>query len=295
MITTPLERDVETRIGASSRVDPETNGWVGRLELQFEREGARTVLARRKHTGPLRVQKPLYPEGPCPCQTIIVHPPGGIVAGDSLAIDIDAGLNTHVQVTAPGASKWYRSTGRVARADTVLRIGPGALIEWLPQETLIFDGARAAIGIRVELAAGARFIGWEITHLGRTASRERFESGHLLQRFEIARNGALVWCERAVHEGSARALNSGAILGGLPAFGTFIVACGPVDDDLLEACRKVGCTKGEGAVTRLPETLVARYRGASARGARTYFAALWRAVRPRLVGHEAVPPRIWST
>jgi urease accessory protein len=274
---------------------PAEAGWRAHLDLHFERIAARTVLAARRHVGPLRVQKALYPEGPGVCQVVVVHPPGGIVAGDSLAIDLDAGPGTHVQVTTPGAAKWYRSTDRIARSRTTLRVHAGALVEWLPQETLLFDGARASIGLSIELSADAGFFGWDVTVLGRTAAGERFDSGHLRQRLELFRDGEMIWCERAAIDGGSRALQSGAMLGGAPVYGTLVATAGPAHDSLLAACREVSCTQGEGAITRLPGLVVARYRGNSAIAARTYFATLWRALRPALAGREAMPPRIWTT
>ena len=282
---------VEDRVPASAA----PAGWEARLELGFERVASRTVLSARRHVGPLRVQKPLYPEGADVCQVIVVHPPGGIVAGDSLRIDVDAGERANAQFTTPGAAKWYRSAGKVARSDTVLRARDGALLEWFPQETMLFDGARSAIRLRVELAGDARFIGWDVTNLGRTASGERFESGCMHQTLELLRSDAMCWCERVVLEGGSRALQSGAILNGAPVFGTLIAAGGGVDDGVLGACRSESPVSGDGAVTRLPGVLVARYRGDSAHAARTYFATLWRVLRPALAGREAVPPRIWNT
>jgi urease accessory protein len=227
----PLAMLAEDRVP----VNTVSAGWEARLELRFEREAARTVLAARRHIGPLRVQKPLYPEGAEVCQVIVVHPPGGIVAGDSLRIDVDAGARVHAQLTTPGAAKWYRSAGPIARSDTVLRVATGALVEWLPQETMLFDGARAAIHLRIELAADARFIGWDMTHLGRTASGERFASGRMRQTIELVRGDTMVWCERAVLDGGSRMLQSGAILNGAPVFGTLIAAGGEVDDGVLAA------------------------------------------------------------
>jgi urease accessory protein len=270
-------------------------GWEARLELRFERETARTRLAARRHSGPLRVQKALYPEGSGVCQVVMVHPPGGIVGGDSLKIEVDAGLRAHAQLTTPGAAKWYRSGGVVARSDTVLRVAAGALVEWLPQETMLFDGARATIRLGVELAEDAHFIGWDVTQLGRTASGERFASGRLHQTLELIRGDAMLWCERAVLDGGSRALQAGAILGGAPVFGTMIAAGADLDDGVLAACRAASPASGVGAVTRLPKVLVARYRGDCARAARTYFASLWRVLRPALAGRDAVPPRIWNT
>jgi len=270
-------------------------GWNARLELRFEREAARTVLTTRRHVGPLRVQKSLHPEGPEVCQAIIVHPPGGIVGGDSLAIAIDAGAGAHAQLTTPGAAKWYRSAGPVAHSTTVLRLAAGALVEWLPQEAILFDGARAAIALRIDCASGARFIGWDVTCLGRTASGERYASGSLRQSLELHCDNALLFSERAAIDGGSRALQSGAVLSGAPVFGTFIVAGLAVPDPLLSACRAVGCDDGAGAVTRLPQVLVGRYKGDSAHAARTYFATLWRLLRPLVAGREAVLPRIFST
>ena len=282
-------------IDASTPANSIRGGWEARLELQFQREQARTVLSSRRHVGPLRVQKPLYPEGPEVCQAIIVHPPGGIVGGDTLAIDIDAGNGAQVQVTTPGAAKWYRSSGAIARSTTTLRVHPGALVEWLPQDNLLFDGARAAISMRVELAGDARFIGWDVTTLGRTESGEGFAAGSFRQTSELHRDDALLWNERTVIGGGSRALQSGAILNGAPVFGTFLAAGVAVHDDMLATCRAVVCVSGEGAVTRLPDVFVGRYRGDSAHAARAFFATLWTLLRPMFAGRDAVPPRIWNT
>ena len=270
-------------------------GWDARLHLGFERIDARTVLAARSHAGPLRVQKALYPEGPEVCQAIIVHPPGGIVGGDTLAIDIDARAGAQVQITTPGAAKWYRSSRARATLDTSLRLGSGASLEWLPQETILFDGTRASISLRIELAPDARFFGWEITCLGRTASNERFTRGSLRQSLDLLRDGALLFCDRAAIDGGSHALQSGAVLKGAPVFGTLVTAGAAVTDEVLATCRALACDGGDGAVTRLPQALVARYRGDSASAARTYFANLWRLLRPHVAGRDAVIPRIFST
>lgn len=270
--------------------------WCARLELVYEKRGTRTVLVRRSHTGPLVVQKSLYPEGDAPCQNVIVHPPGGIAGGDALHLCAAVGTGAHVQFTTPGASKWYRSAGPTAQQQTVeLRVGAGAVIEWLPQETVVFDGAIAKLHTRVDLQPGASFIGWDVICLGRTASGERFARGRLRQAFELWSQDALVWTERSLVDGDARLLHSPVGLHGQPVFGTFIAAGVPVNDETLDLCRRIAAVSGEVATTRLPGVLLARYRGASAAAARAYFAALWSVVRPGLVGRAAVAPRIWNT
>jgi urease accessory protein len=88
---------------------------------------------------------------------------------------------------------------------------------------------------------------------------------------------------------------SPAGLNGAPVFGTFVAMASTFDDSLLNACRALAPTEGDGMVTRLPGSLVARYRGASSEAAHAYFSALWSVVRPRVAGHDAVAPRIWAT
>ncbi|HTQ00155.1 MAG TPA: urease accessory protein UreD [Casimicrobiaceae bacterium] len=272
-----------------------SRGWLARLELAFDREGCRTRLARRAHEGPLVVQKPLYPEGGEVCQCIVVHPPGGIAGGDRLELAIDVQAGAHAQLTTPGAAKWYRAAGR--RASQQLRFGVAAsgVLEWLPQPTILFDAVDAQSDVHIELEADARYIGWDIVCLGRTASSERFGCGAWRQRIDAVREGALIWSERAALRGGDPLLGSAAGLNGAPVFGTFVAMAAILDDDLIAACRRVSPPGGEGAVTRLPHALVGRYRGESSEAAQDYFRALWAAVRPAVVGRAAVVPRIWNT
>src|SRR5262245_11582405 len=110
--------------------------WRAELALSFEHRAGRTVLAARRHTGPLVVQKPLYPEGAGVCHAIVVHPPAGIAGGDELEISADAAPRAHALLTTPGAGRWYRSAGPWARQALAFEVGDGACVEWLPQETI---------------------------------------------------------------------------------------------------------------------------------------------------------------
>lgn len=269
--------------------------WRARLQLGFVREGARTVLARRTHQGPMVVQKPLYPEGDGVCQCIVVHPPAGIAGGDHLALAVDVGAGAHVQLTTPGATKWYRAAGRRATQRIDCEVAAGAVLEWLPQGTIVFDGADADSAVRIALARDAAYMGWDVVCLGRTASGERFHSGLWRQRTEILRDDALVWSERTRLDGASQLLASPAGLNGAPVFGTFVAMSGTFDDALLAACRRIAPAAGDGSVTRLPGALVARYRGDASEAAHGYFAALWALVRPQLTGRAPVLPRIWRT
>ncbi|MDQ2963879.1 MAG: urease accessory protein UreD [Pseudomonadota bacterium] len=272
-----------------------SSGWHGELSLAFERRGSRTVLARRRHRGPLVVQKPLYPEGDAVCQNIVVHPPAGIVGGDRLTLDVTVDSGAHAQLTTPGAAKWYRSAGAPAQQRLTFAVGAHALLEWLPQESIVFDGAIAELQTRVALRDDAVFIGWEIVCLGRRLAGEEFRHGRLRQEVVVLRDDVRQWTERAFVGGGARLLNAQVGLNREPIFGTFLAAAPQVPEHLVALCRQVNCEDGESAVTRLPGLLLARYRGASAEAALHYFAALWGRARPALAKREAVTPRIWNT
>lgn len=270
-------------------------GWRASLALGFERRGARTVLATRRHDGPLVVQKALHPEGDAPCHAIVVHPPAGIAGGDELAIEVHAGEGSGALLTTPGAGKWYRSAGPWARQQVRIHAARGAAVEWLPQETIVFEGARADISFEAHLEDDARLVAWEIVCLGRTGSGEGFETGECRLHTRILRGGRLVWRERGRIEPRSRAAASSAGLAGDPVFATMIVAAPLIEDECLAAARAVAPTRGSCGVTRLPGLLVARYRGDSSEVARRYCAALWAACRGPVLGREAVEPRIWRT
>ena len=131
--------------------EPMVSSWKARLALGFSlwRIG-RPYCAGRSHDGPLVVQKPLYPEGPRVCHAIVVHPPGGIAGGDELTLGREGQDGASALLTTPGATKWYRSAGAWAKQS--LAFGVRGLLEWLPQETIVFDGALAQASCEVDLA-----------------------------------------------------------------------------------------------------------------------------------------------
>jgi urease accessory protein len=275
--------------------EPLVSSWKARLALGFSRLDGKTILARREHDGPLVVQKPLYPEGPRVCHAIVVHPPGGVAGGDELAIALDAGAGAQALLTTPGAGKWYRSNGAWARQGIAAALAGEAVLEWLPQETIVFDGALASFTTEVRLEGDARYLGWEIVCLGRTGSGERYTRGECRFSGRILRDGRPLWLERGRIEGGGRLMHSPAGLAGQPVFGTLAAAFAGADKAIAGACRALAPEQGEGAVTLLPGVLIARYRGASTEAAKRYFTALWRVLRPALAGREAVEPRIWGT
>ncbi|ATE61448.1 urease accessory protein UreD [Thauera sinica] len=277
------------------RIPPVAGRWHAALRLAYEKRGTRTVLAGRAHRGPLVVQRPLYPEGDAVCHTILVHPPAGIAGGDELRVDVTVGSGAHVLVTTPGAGKWYRSAGARGGLAQRIDVAAGGICEWLPQESIVFDGALGDLATEVSLHGDACFVGAEMLCFGRTGSGERFRHGELAMRTRIVRDGRPLWLERGVVEGGGALLGSKAGLQGRPVGGSLLVASPRCTADLLEAWRGVEPAAGAGAVTLLPGLLVARWLGPACEPGRGWFTRLWAAARPVVAGREARIPRIWNT
>ncbi|MDD2053227.1 urease accessory protein UreD [Pseudomonas putida] len=271
---------------------PFTPSWYAELELAYARFGESSRPVLRRHLGPLRVQKHLYAEGPEVCQHIIVHPPGGIAGGDRLAIRARVEDGAWAQLTSPGAAKWYRANGP-AYQTLELHVSPGATLEWLPQETIVFSAAQAELQTRIELHGDARLFYWDIVALGRPASGERFEQGHFQARLDIRRDGKPLWHERQRIAGGDGLLDSPIGLDGQPVFATLLVT-GEIDDELLERCRALAHPV-RGDLSQLPGLLVARCLAGETLQARAWLIALWQLLRPALLGREALAPRIWNT
>lgn len=275
-----------------------TDPWQAWLALGFARQGDTTRLVERSHFGPLRVQKPLYPEGGDICHAIVVHPPGGVVGGDQLDIHACVGDGANAFITTPGAAKWYKANGRVSRQSVHLNIGDAGSLEWLPQETIFFDTADVQLDTVVELGSEASYLGCETLCFGRTASGERFSSGRVAQRTSIRLNGKLVWFEQG-ELSAGDAMSSPLGMAGHTVCATMIGAGKPLPSGALSALRET-CSAdldaaGSFGATQMKSVVVVRYLGDSSEAARKVMIAAWRVLRPLLTGRAAVVPRIWNT
>ena len=268
--------------------EPLLASWKAELDLRFERREARTVLAAKRFDGPLAFQKPLYPEGGEVCHGIVLHPPAGVAGGDELAIGATVGEDAHALLTTPGAGKWYRSAG--PRAEQRLRLRVEGGLEWLPQETIVFDGAVAGLSCEIELGPSGRYVGWEVLCLGRSGSGERFENGRIDLCTSVSRSGKLLWREQGSIDPRGRFMRSPVGLAGHAVCATLVAAAPGLDSAALAACRAAGAV-----ATLLPGVLVARWLGDSSEAAKQHFIRLWQVLRPALFGRPAVEPRIWRT
>jgi urease accessory protein len=268
--------------------------WQAKLELEFTRRGAHTVLTRNRHQGPLQVQKALYPEGRETCHIAVLHPPGGIAAGDTLRVHAALEAGAHALLTTPGASKWYRSEGESARQALAFSLGEQGALEWLPRENIVFDGADLVLDLEVELAPGAHYVGWDILSFGRRASGEAWRRGRLKMQSRIRINGRVLWAEVANIDAAGGFAASPMGLNGMTVCGTMLMA-GVEPSALLAACRSVAVPRPASVgITQLPHLVVARYLGDATEAAFAWFTALWAASRPTVFGKTAQPPRVWA-
>jgi urease accessory protein len=277
-------------------VPPPRHGWSAGLRLEYALRDERCYLSHKSHQGPLAVQKSLYPEGPAVCHTLIVHPPGGIAGGDALHVGIEVQAGSHALITMPGAAKWYRSNGAWATQRLKFNVAAGAVLEWLPPETIIYNGAIARLEAEIELEQGGRYLGWELMCLGRGAAGEKFTRGTVRQRTDVSAAGDLAWSERSGFDGSSPLLASPVGLAGASVSGVLIAAGRTFEAGQIAQLRAVVVEPtARCGLSGMPNLLVARYLGDSCEQAKRYFVALWRVLRPLMAGRDAVAPRIWNT
>ena len=273
--------------------------WHARLQLDYTLEGTRTV-ARHAHNGPLRILQSLYPEGDAVCHNVLVHPPGGLVGGDTLDITATVGPGAHGLVTTPGATRFYRSTGELALQRTHLTLAEGARLEWLPLEALCYNACNAENHLTLNLAPGAECMGWDVTALGLPHAGQPFETGRFVQHIEAPGR----WLERGViNAADHRLLESPQGLAGHRCMASlFFVVGTPLErarrDTALDAARAVmdahALKASAGATSPNGQVLVVRALAPQVEPAMQLLRQVRAAWRAALWQLDAEPPRIWA-
>ena len=278
--------------------------WHGALSLAYRRDElrgqARTVLHDR-HDGPLRVLASLYPEAPGVCHNVLVHPPGGLVGGDALGIDVTLAADAHALITTPGATRFYRSTGAPATQRLHATLNEGARLEWLPLETLAYSGCIAENTMRFELAPGAEMMGWDVLALGLPASDQAFVQGRYTQTIELPGR----WLERGVIDAAdTRLLDSPLGWAGHRVMGTLWFAAGSAlpatrRDALLDTARATVegtvLQASAGATAVHDGIVVLRVLAPRVEPLMTLLTRVWSAWRELAWQLPACTPRVWRT
>lgn len=273
---------------------PIDKNWHGKLNLVYAKRQDSTQLIYNHHQAPFKVQRPFYPEGQEVCHSVILHTAGGIVGGDRLSSDIHLENDSQALITTAAAGKVYRSNGLPARQTVNIQIDANACLEYLPQETILFNGAVYRQDLQVKLDTNSSFIGWEITRLGRSARGEKFLEGEMRSHTEIWQNGIPLWIDRQIVPGSEEVFHSPHGLAGNPVVGTLVWVGSPIPGEIVDKARSLIIQNSCAGVTRLPHGFLCRYRGNSTSEVRNWFTNIWQILRVSLLNRGNCIPRVWQ-
>lgn len=279
--------------------------WHARLQLDYTVEGptpnATRTVARYQHDGPLRILQSLYPEGDAICHNVLVHPPGGLVGGDTLDITATVGPGAHGLVTTPGATRFYRSTGPLALQRSHLTLAEGARLEWLPLEALCYSACNAENHLTLNLAPGAECMGWDVTALGLPHAEQPFVQGRFVQHLTVPG----LWLERGVIDAAdERLLQSPLGLAGQRCMASMFFAAGSAlernrRDAALDVARAVvdahpDVAATAGVTSPNDRMVVLRVLAPQVEPAMKLLKAVRVAWREQLWALQGEAPRIWA-
>lgn len=264
-------------------------GWKASLDLSFE-AGPQQPVVRRRHSGPLTIQRPFYPENSV-AHVYLLHPPGGVVGGDALSINTSTESGAAGLVTTPGATKFYRSSGRVSQVSQKLDVHGGSL-EWFPQENIYFNDCLANIETTVDIKHQSSLALWDIHCFGRPAGQAFFERGSVCNQLKVIVDGASVFRDRLIVD-ETNNLSQYTGLRHCCVTGTLIL--NKMTKDACDMARQKLQYLPEFFVTLVDSLLLVRYIGNNAQKAKEGFASVWSQLRYQLNQQTPCVPRIWST
>ncbi|HYE45774.1 MAG TPA: urease accessory protein UreD [Caulobacter sp.] len=256
---------------------------MGRARLAVRQAGGATRLARLYQDGAAKLRLPRTRTGVL--EAVMINSAGGMTGGDRFDWEVEAGPGAHVALTTQACERVYRAGGDVARVRTRLTAHEGARIDWLPQETILFEGSALSRRIEAELGPGARLLACEAVVLGRHAMGERFTRGLFHDRWRIRREGRLVFADDIRLDGDIPALTAGrALLGGAGAFATLLLVADDAETRLDAMRHALG---GLGGASAFDGKLACRLIAPGG-------LALRRALVPAIAALGAAPPAVWA-
>jgi urease accessory protein len=273
--------------------------WHASLKLDYTLESDRSV-ARYLHQGPLRILQSLYPEGDAVCHNVLVHPPSGLVGGDTLDMRVTVGSGAHGLVTTPGATRFYRSEAGLATQQVHARVESGARLEWLPLEAIAYNDCDALNRTVFDLAPGAEMMAWDITAFGLPAADLPYVQGTFRQHLEIPG----VWLERGTLSATdTRLMDSPLGLAGQRCMATLVFAAGSaIGAERSERALAVAREALEASPLRLtagatsphPQVIVLRTLSPVTEPAMHLLRQVWAAWRGEMWGLPGAVPRLWN-
>ena len=263
--------------------------WKAHLRCRFQPGPGRTIV-RREHIGPLTIQRPFYPEGDL-AHVYILHPPGGVAAGDQLRISINAEKNSAALVSTPGAARFYRSDSGIAGVRQDIECDGGSL-EWLPQENIFFSGCEARLNTSITIRNGTSLAWWEINCFGRARGNVPFCNGSVHNTVQLFSDSNLLLRDRLVVD-SKHGLNMSCGLRSNSVTGMLVLT--PLQIESLDIARKLSRDIDGFSSTFFDGLLLVRYLGNSSESAKSGFIRIWSGLRPSINNRPAHRPRIWAT
>ncbi|WP_159996556.1 urease accessory protein UreD [Roseomonas sp. 18066] len=263
----------------------------GRAELGFRHGPRGTTLGHLYHAAPYRILFPVPEPDDLP-SAALVNVGGGLAGGDSLSLEVTLEAGATAQVTTPAAEKIYRSLGDATRIDSQLSLAPGATLEWLPQETILFDGARLERRMRVAMAPDSRLLATEMLVFGRAARGELFATGALFDSWRLHRGGRLDWADALDLSGAVPARLAARFGFGAANAMALLLFAAPAPEAL--AARDLLREAGLDATLARPGLLLARWLG-EASALRQSLAEALPKIRASALGLPPRLPRLWTS
>ena len=263
--------------------------WNAELDCVFE-AGPRRTIVRRSHSGPLTLQRPFYPEGDV-AHVYLLHPPGGVVGGDRLQVNVQCKNNGKGLITTPGATKYYRSDGKYARVHQCLE-NHGGTLEWLPAENIFYSGCKVDIKTNVSLEDGQSLAWWDINCFGITSKSGQSFQGDVSNSLNVEVGSKLVLRERMLVE-ERFPLSMSCGLRSHNVAGTLLLT--PLPSESVDLVRSVLKNKDGFSATHFDEMLLVRYVGDRSEQAKDVFGTIWSKMRLGLNSRAPSVPRIWAT
>lgn len=273
------------------------SNWHGKINLNYQYKHNKTGLKSSFAQSPFKIQQSFYPEGEAICHNIILHTAGGIVGGDLLDQNINLTANSQTLITTPAANKVYRSNGKIAVQNININLENNAILEYLPQEMIIFDGAKYHQSNIINLQNNSTFLMWDIIRFGRTARGEIFTKGNWQSKLEIWQEEKPLFIDNICLKGEDNLYHNLTGLNGNPIFGTLTYIGNNINPETLTNIRQLcqdSLINGQGGVTELLKGLTCRYLGNSTTEVKDFFFKIWQILRVQYLGKNAIKLRIWS-